>query len=129
MVQQYLPQQADIDKILNIIKRKVLKGIHLPLTIKEIQAGYLASSIFKDLYRYLAQNIMPHKRHARHKVETLAESFILLDSLLFKLLTIPDKEKALLAISETCVDKIIELYHTSLICGTPRSNQNLFDNQ
>ena len=117
MVQKYLLQQADIDKILDIIKRKVLKGTHLPLTIKEIQAGYLTSPFFKELYRYLAQNIMPHKRHARHKVEALVESFILLDSLLFKLVTIPDKEKALLAIPETCADKIIELYHTSLFMG------------
>ena len=91
--------------------------MHLPLTIKEIQAGYLTSSFFKDLYRYLAQNVMPHKRHTRHKVEVLAESFILLDSLLFKLVTIPDKEKALLAVPETCADKIIELYHTSLFLG------------
>ena len=95
----------------------MLKGIHLPLTIQEIQAGYLTSPFFKDLYRYLAQNIMPHKRHARHKVEAPAESFILLDSLLFKLLTIMDKEKALLAIPEMCADKIIELYHTSLFVG------------
>ena len=36
IVQKYLPRQADIDKILDIIKRKVLKGTHLPLTIKEI---------------------------------------------------------------------------------------------
>ena len=34
--QRYLLQQANIDKILNIIKRKVLKGTHLPITIKEI---------------------------------------------------------------------------------------------
>ena len=88
--------------------------MHLPLTIKEIQAGYLASSFFKDLYKYLAQNIMPHKRHTRHKVETLAESFILLDSLLVK---VPDKEKALLAIPENCADKIIDLYHSSLSSG------------
>ena len=60
---------------------------------------------------------MPHKRHARHKVETLAESFILLDSLLFKLVTIPNKERALLAIPENCVDKIIKLYHSSLFAG------------
>ena len=117
VVQWYLLWQADIDKILNIIKRKVLKGMHLPLTIKEIQAGYLASSFFKDLYRYLAQNVMPHKRHARCKMEALAESFILLDSLLFKLITIQDKEKAPLAIPETCADKIIELYYTSLFAG------------
>ena len=69
------------------------------------------------MIRYLAQNILPHKRHARHKVETLAESFILLDSLLFKLVTIPNKEKALLAVQEICADKIIELYYTSLFAG------------
>ena len=91
--------------------------MHLPLTIKEIQVGYLTSSFFKDLYRHVAQNIVPHKRHTRCKVEALAESFILLDSLLFKLVTIPDKEKALLAIPETCADKIIELYHSSLFVG------------
>ena len=95
----------------------MLKGTQLPLTIKEIQAGYLTSPFFKDLYIYSAQNIKPHKRHARCKVESLVESFILLDSLLFKLVTIPDKEKALLAIPETCTDKIIELYHTSLFVG------------
>ena len=53
----------------------------------------------------------------KDKVAALAESFILLDSVLFKLVTIPDKEKALLAIPETCADKIIELYHTSLFVG------------
>ena len=77
VIQKYLLQQTDIDKILDIIKRKLLKGMHLPLTIKEIQAGYLTSSFFKDLSRYLAQNIMLHKRNTRHKVEALAESFIL----------------------------------------------------
>ena len=91
--------------------------MHLPLAIKEIQAGYLSSSFFKDQYKYLAQNVMPHNKHARHKVEALAELFILLDSLLFKLVTTPDKEKALLAIPENCVDKIIEVYHSSLFTG------------
>ena len=46
-IQRHLLQQAGIDKILNIIKRNVLKGMHLPITIKEIQAGYLASSFLR----------------------------------------------------------------------------------
>ena len=33
--QRHLPWQADINKILIVIKRKVLKGTHLPITIKE----------------------------------------------------------------------------------------------
>ena len=49
MVQEYLPRQTDIDKILKIIQRKVLKGTHFPVTIKEIQAGYINSPYFKDL--------------------------------------------------------------------------------
>ena len=43
--------------------------------------------------------------------------YILLDSLLFKLTTIPGKEAALLAIPETCADKIITLYHSNMFAG------------
>ena len=110
--QKYLPKQTHIDKILDIIKRKVLKGTHLPLTIKEIQEDYLTSPYFKDIYQYLAQNNLPSKRNAMHKVEILSERFILLDSLLFKLITAPDKEKELLATPEVCADKIIETHLT-----------------
>ena len=117
LIQKFLPKQTDIDKILDIIKRKVLKGTHLPLTIKEIQAGYLSSPSFKDLYLFLLQNKLPSKRSSTKKVETLAESFVLLDSLIFKLVMMPDKEAAVLAIPEVCIDKIIALYHTSLFAG------------
>ena len=54
LIQKFLPKQVDIDKILDIMKRKVLKVTCLPFTIKEIQAGYLTSPYFKDLYLYLA---------------------------------------------------------------------------
>ena len=117
LIQKYLPNQMDIDEILDIIKRKVLKGTHSPLMVKEIQAGYLTSPYFKDLYLFLSQNKLPSKRSSIKKVEMLAESFVLLDSLIFKLVTTPDKEAAVLAIPEICIDKIIALYHTSLFTG------------
>ena len=117
LIQKFLPKETDIDKILDIIKRKVLKGTHLPLTIKQIQAGYLSSPYFKDLYLFLSQNKLPSKRSSVKKVGTLAENFILLDSLIFKLVTTPDNETALLAIPKICVDKIIALYHMSLFTG------------
>ena len=46
---------------------------------------------------------------AIHKVETLTEKYIILDSLLFKLVTLPEKEAALLTIPEICTDKLITL--------------------
>ena len=97
--------------------RKVLKGTHLPVTIKEIQVGYLNSQYFKDFYLYLTQNKLPSSKSTIPKVEVLAERYILLGSLLFKLITTPEKETALLAIPEMCADKIITLYHSSLFAG------------
>ena len=60
---------------------------------------------------------MPISKVAIRKAEVLVEKYILLDSLLFKIISTPDKETALLAISETCADKIIILYHSSLFTG------------
>ena len=61
---------------------------------------------------YIAQNKLPSTKTEICKVETLAEKFILLDSLLFKLVTTSEKETDLLAIPEICADKIITLYHS-----------------
>ena len=115
LIHKFLPKQMDIDKILQIIQRKVLKGTHLPIEIKEIQAGYLHSPYFKEIYQYLSQNRLPHSKMAIKKLEALSEKYILLDSLLFRIY--PDKETAVLAIPELCTDKIITLYHKSLFAG------------
>ena len=87
------------------MQTKLLKGTHLPVTVKETQTGYLISPYFKDFYLYLAQNKMPSTKIAICKVETLAEKYILLDSLLFQLVITPEKETALLAIPEICSSK------------------------
>ena len=63
----------------------MLKGTHLPITIKEVQAGYLKSPYFKDIYLYLSQNKLPSSKNIIRKTEALSEKYILLDSLLFKI--------------------------------------------
>ena len=114
LIPKYL---SDIDKILKVIQRKVIKGTHLPVEIKEIQAGYLNSPCFKDIYLYLVQNKLPSSTAEIRKVDTLAEWYILFDSLLFKIAPTPEKETAVLAVPEICADKIITLYHSSLFAG------------
>ena len=87
------------------------------MTVKETQVGYLHSPYFKDLYLYLTKNKLPSSKSMIHKVDVLAERCILLDSLLFKLNTTPEKEKALLAILEICAHQLITMYHSSLFAG------------
>ena len=110
-----MPKQTDIDKILEVIQRKVLKGTHLPVEVKEIQGGYLHSPYFKDLYQYLLQNKLPTSKSAIMKLEALSEKYVLLDLLLFRINQ--EKETAVLAVPESCADKIITLYHKRLFVG------------
>ena len=114
-IHKALPKQTDIDKILEVIQRKVLKGTHLPVEVKEIQAEYLHSPYFKDLYQYLLQNKLPSSKPAIQKLEALSEKYVLLDLLLFRIN--PEKETAVLVVPESCTDKIITLYHKSLFAG------------
>ena len=110
-----MPKQTDIDGILEIIQRKVLKSTHLPVEIKETQAGYIHNPYLKGLYLDLSQNKLPSSKPAIRKIEALAEKYVLLDSLLFKISA--DKETAVLAVLESCADRIITLYHKSLFAG------------
>ena len=64
--------------MLEVIQRKVLKGTHLPVKIKEIQAGHLHSPHFKDIYMYLLQNRLPSSKTSIKRVEALAEKYILI---------------------------------------------------
>ena len=61
--------------------------------------GYLVSPYFKDIYLYIAQKKLSSTNTAIQKVEPLTEKYILLDSLLFKIVSTPEKEVALLAIT------------------------------
>ena len=115
IIHKYFSKQTDVDRILEIIQRKVLKGTHLPVKIKEIQAGYIHSPYFKNLYLYLSQNKLPSSKPVIRKTEALVEKYVLLDSLLFKISL--DKETAVLAVPELCTDRIITLYHKSLFAG------------
>ena len=69
----------------------------------------------------LSQNRLPSSKSAIRKLEILSEKYVLLNSLLFRIS--PEKETAVLAMPETCADKIIILYHKSLFAGHQEVNK------
>ena len=124
LIHKYLPKQTPIGKMLEVIQRKILKGTHLPVKIKDIQAGYLHILYFKGIYLYLSQNKLPSSKTAIKRVETLAENYILLDSLLFKINL--EKKTAVLAVPEACIGKIITLYHANLFADIKVSLKHIW---
>ena len=54
--QRRLPRQSEIDLILKEIETRILRQVHLPTSFWDLQAAYLNSPQFKDVYTYLLHN-------------------------------------------------------------------------
>ena len=106
-----------------------MKGTHLPMSIKEIQAGYLTGSYFKNIYSFLVQNSLPSSKVAVRQVESQAERYLLLTSLLFRIQHFHDEQKPVLCIPESCVGYILDIYCKSLFGVHLGCLRTFFNNQ
>ena len=70
LMHRYLPKQADIDRIIEQISRKYLTKLHLPCSIRDMQAAYLSSPHFRDIYLSVGMNKMPSKARSTRKLES-----------------------------------------------------------
>ena len=70
LMHRHLPKQTDIDRIMEQINRKYLTKLQLPCSIRDMQAAYLNSSHFKDIYMAVGMNKMPSKGRTARKLES-----------------------------------------------------------
>ena len=111
----YLPRQTDIDRVMDQIDRKILRESHFDVSLKDLEASYLSSKEFRDIYLLLKDNKQPDKKTQRSKLEGQADGYMLLDKLLFKIK--PDSEggQPRLCIPTSKVHLLLDKYHSSLI--------------
>ena len=69
LIHKHLPKQADIDKILTQINRKYLRRMHLSCSLKDMQAAYMQSPHFCDIYNAIMFNRYPKHRKAIEKLQ------------------------------------------------------------
>ena len=72
LIHKHLPKQADIDKILTQINRKYLRRMHLPCSLKDMQATYMQSPHFCDIYN--AINILSIKGQLKNCIRQCSAS-------------------------------------------------------
>ena len=68
LIHKHLPKQADMDRILAQINRKYLRRMHLPCSLRDMQAAYMQSPHFCDIYNVLLFNRYPKNRKARENL-------------------------------------------------------------
>lgn len=105
-----------MNKVYGQIQKKILRQVHLPTSLRDLEAEYLHSPHFRDIYIYLSQHRLPTLKKAVKNVLALANHHILLDRLLFRVTPLDNSEfHTQLCIPTSKVDMLLQQYHSSLI--------------
>ena len=117
---KYLPKQSDIDKILTQINRKYLTQMHLPCSIRDMQAAYLSSPHFKDIYNRIYFNRLPSDKKAIRHLTRMDESdfYMIQGNLLYKYQhNTMGIFEPVLCVPQSKIHLFLAQFHSSLIGG------------
>lgn len=117
IITKHLPRQHEVDQILELIKKKALRDYHLPINIQNLKRLQSSDGFFGEVYAYLATGMLPKDKRSAKQVLLQAESYILIDGVLFRLMLNKQRNdlKLTLAVPETLVPTILEIYHDSIL--------------
>ena len=116
----YLPKQADIDRIMEQISRKYLTKLQLPCSIRDMQAAYLSSPHFRDIYLSVGMNKMPSKARSARKLESdlMNAVYMIHGGLLYRYMRNSTGDSdPVLCVPVSKIDVFLELFHSSIIGG------------
>ena len=114
---QHIPNQAELNRILKIIKKKVIRDYNLPFDALDFKAAQHASPHFKPIYDYLAHNILPSDKKAARVIMLRAEQYLLCNDILFRLFLHPNSDQfsLQLVVPDQFIDSLIAQYHDSVL--------------
>ncbi|XP_055955077.1 uncharacterized protein LOC130010906 [Patella vulgata] len=116
VIRTHFPKQAQLDKLLKVIKKKIIRDYNLPVDKNQLRLEQETSPFFKPVYDFLSHGILPSNRKAAKSVKHKSEEYIICDHILFRLLIHNDNTFSLqLAIPESLCHNIIAIYHDSLL--------------
>ena len=120
LMHRHLPRQTDIDRIMEQINRKHLTKLQLSCSIRDMQAVYLNSPHFKDIYMAVGMNKMPSKARTARKLEPdlMNAVYMIHGGLLYRYIrnSTGDSEPVL-CVPASKIDIFLELFHSSILGG------------
>ena len=102
------------------INRKYLAKLQLPCGIRDMQAAYLSSPHFRDIYLSVGINTMPSKARSARKLESdlMNAVYMIHDGLLYRYMKNNTGDfDPVLCVPASKIDTLLELFHSSLIGG------------
>ena len=119
LIHKHLPKQANIDKILTQINRKYLRRMHLPCSLKDMQAAYMQSPHLCDVYNAIMFNKYPkHKRAIEKLHQAMLSQYVIQGGLLYIYMKNNfGEQEPVLCVPPSKIDIFLDQYHTSLLGG------------
>ena len=119
LIHKHLPKQVDIDKILNQINRKYLRRMHLPCSLKDMQATYMQSPHFCDIYNAIMFNKYPKHRKVIEKLhQAMLSQYVIQGGLLYIYMKNNfGEQEPVLCVPPSKIDIFLDQCHTSLLGG------------
>ena len=115
---KFLPKQAEIDRLINQINKKVLRDTKRNMNLRDLRTAYLTSPHFRDIYLNVTQNKVPLGKGAARRLEQNARNYVLLDDLLFKITELDDgRLDTVICIPTSKVHILLDTYHSCLLGG------------
>lgn len=117
LVTRHVPKQIELDKLMKVIKRKIICDFTLPVDVNELRKEQEASPFFKPVYDYLMHDILPKDRKSAKSVQLKSEQYILCNGVLFRLFFCDKKGdfNLQLAVPENMAGIIISQFHDNLL--------------
>ena len=115
---QTMPRQVEIDRLMKQLNRKILTQTRFPSSLKDLEAAYCSSSAFKDIFQFLKYNKLPGNKTLAKKIQSSAQDYFVIGSILFKYLTLKDgTTDSVMCIPPSKMDIILDHYHSQVIGG------------
>ena len=119
LIHKHLPKQADIEKILIQINRKYLREMHLPCSLRDMQAAHMQSPHFCDIYNVIMFNRYPKHRKAIEKLQqAMLSQYVVQGGLLYTYMKNNfGEQEPILCVPPSKIDIFLDQYHISLLGG------------
>ena len=119
LIHKHLPKQIDIEKILIQINRKYLRKMHLPCSLRDMQAAYMQSPHFCDIYNVIMFNRYPKHRKAIEKLQqAMLSQYVVQGGLLYTYMKNNfGEQEPILCVPPSKIDIFLDQYHISLLGG------------
>jgi hypothetical protein len=111
-----LPRQCDLQSFIDKVKSRSLRNYSIPIPTQNIALQQRDDPYFRDIYMFLKAGVLPSHPKVARNVKSLAEDYILVNEVLFKILETNDEQqfRLLLTIPDKSAPYIIAMYHNSL---------------